>query len=35
MSSIPSAAREGLTRKMIRLWIEHYERVLGFHPHAD
>ena len=35
MSSNASTAREGLTRKMIRLWIEHYERVLGFHPNAD
>ena len=35
MSSIDAPVREGLTRKMIRLWIEHYERVLGFHPNAD
>lgn len=35
MSSNTSTVREGLTARMIRLWIEHYERVLGFHPNAD
>ena len=35
MSSSTNPAREGLTARMIRLWIEHYERVLGFHPNSD